>query len=309
MAERTGFAPAAALAAKPVSPRAALTLDAARSRRARRTPRVGKPQAQPLQLEIAFSKRIDAIFDRLAARASAAARARVRELTTDAAKEDDRTGLARELTGAVDFGVSDAAALVTEVANQNARQMRRALTVLLPERTERLRGARRLRGKAAVREGAKEIALQIPELSPPNVRRLAQRTVRDVRGIGDSLAKRVEALVTRAVSQGIRGEALGRELERELGLERERAQRMAVGQVVRINSDVTRQRHEALGVTEYIWRAVGDGHARAWHWKLNGTRQRYDSPPIGGGAGPKDYGHPGSATGRACRCQALPVIP
>lgn len=289
-----------------------LTLDARRRPRGRRE-RLGKPQALPLRLEIAFGKRIDAMFERIAAKALARATARVQRLTHDAEppEGDDRTALARELTATVDFGVKEASELVTEVANENARQMRRAIRVeiQLPERPGRIRRKAREpgAGRKAVREAAKEVAIQVPELSPKNVRSLATRTVREVKGIAQSVAERVESAVTRAVTKGIRGEELAKELERILGIEKKAAKRVAVGQVIRINSEVTQQRHEALGITEYIWRATPDEHTRRWHRKLDKTRQRYDSPPVGGGGGPKDRGHPGSAD--VCRCQAIPVIP
>jgi len=252
------------------------------------------------------------MFERLQAKALARATARARRLTLDAAppEGDDRAGLARELEATVDFGVKEASELVTEVANHNARQMRRALQISIqlpepPPSTRREPGTSR--GRRAVRQAAKEVAIQIPELSRKNVDRIAKRTAREIKGISGSVADRVEAAIGRAVSKGIRGEVLAKELERVLGIEKAAAKRLAVGQVIRINSEVTRQRHEALGIKEYVWRATPDQHTRAWHWKLDKTRQRYDSPPVGGGGGPKDRGHPGSAD--RCRCQALPVIP
>jgi len=269
----------------PTSP-ATLTLDARRKRRRRE--QFGKPHTLPLQLEIAFGKRIDALFERLATKAQSIAVGRVRQLTQDAPPKSDHQGLARELEAAIDFGAAEAAVLVGKVANQNARQMRRALRALRPA------------------DETKSVAVVIPELSPKNVRRLAHRTVKEIDGIADAVAKRVESIVRSAVSRGLRGEAFAKELEHELGIEKKAAQRIAVGQVIRINSAVTQQRHEALGITEYIWRSVPDQHTRRWHRELNGTRQRYDSPPMGGGGGPKDHGNPGSAD--VCRCQALPVL-
>jgi SPP1 gp7 family putative phage head morphogenesis protein len=242
-----------------------------------------------LQLEIAFGRRIEELFDRIAKRAIELATARVRRLTEDAPSEPPaRDSLARELEATIDFDLADAAALVGNVANHNARQMRRALRVMISEE----------------REG---LGLEIPELSRKNVRRLAKRTAREIRGIAESVSERIAPIVARAVSRGLRGSALADELTRRLGLEKEAAKRLAVGQVIRINSDVTRERHEALGITEYIWRSTDDEHTRAWHRKLNKSRQRYADPPLGGGGGPKDYGHPGSAD--VCRCQAIPVIP
>lgn len=259
------------------------------------------------------------MFDRLAKRALEVAQARVRRvtqdgLTLDTAEEDERAALARALRAQVDFGPQEATGLVGAVANHNARQLRRSVgealeeeeppSTVRPSQRPPKRGPR-LR---AVRPGDadRSLTIQIPELSRANVRRHARRTVREIQGIADAVAERLAPVVTRAVAGGVRGEVLARELERRLGLERKTAVRKAIGQVIRINSEITRERHEQLGITEYIWRAVDDAHTRDWHRKLNRTRQRYDSPPLGGGGGPKDYGHPGSAD--VCRCQAIPVM-
>ncbi len=227
------------------------------------------------------------MFDRLAERAKSLALAQAKRLTRDS--DDDVEDIAEQLASLVDFSEAEAAELVQSVANDNARKMRRALRAVRPD------------------DDAKSLALAIPELAPKDARKLANQAAKQIRGIADSVAKRIAPAVAAGVSKGIRAEELAKELERRLGIEKQAAKRLAVGQVIRINSAVTEQRHKALGVEEYTWRAVADGNARKWHAKLNGTRQRYDSPPVGGGGGPKDRGNPGSAD--VCRCQGLPIFP
>jgi SPP1 gp7 family putative phage head morphogenesis protein len=235
------------------------------------------------------------------------ATARARPLTSDAA-DDERVAIAQGLDNEVDFDTDEAAALVGAVAVHNARQMRRSLRPANDDEVPSSRPERRA-GVRAVRpaDDARSIGLTIPELSRSSVEKHARRTVREIRAITRSVAARLAPVVARAVSEGIRGEALAVELERRLGLERKVAQRRAIAQVIRINAAIRRERHEKLGITEYIWRSVNDQHTRRWHRKLNGTRQRYDSPPEGGGGGPHDHGNPGTAD--VCRCQDLPVIP
>lgn len=176
-----------------------------------------------------------------------------------------------------------------EVANHNARQLKRSLRAIRPK------------------DEARSVAIVIPTVAQKNVERIAKRTVREIKGLSETLAERVEAVVARSVSKGLRAEAFADELAHVLGVERKKAHRIALGQVIRINADIRQERHQKLGVTEYIWRSTDDQHTRKWHRKLNKTRQRYDSPPVGGGGGPKDRGNPGSAD--VCRCQDLPVIP
>jgi SPP1 gp7 family putative phage head morphogenesis protein len=291
----------------PHQPNPSLTLDA-RRQRPKRKPRVGKPHAQPLQIELAFSKRIAALFERLAAKAVAVATARVGRLTLDAV-DDERASIARALEEEVDFGPEEAAALVGAVAVHNARQMQRSLRPANDAEVPSSRPSRRASRLRVIRPGdePEPLGLKIPELSRSNVRRHARRTVREIKGITREVAARIAPVVTQAASQGLRAEVLAQELQRRLELSKKSALRRAIEQVIRINSAITRERHEKLGITEYDWHAVDDQHTRRWHRKLHRTRQRYDSPPMGGGGGPKDRGHPGSAD--VCRCQAIPVIP
>jgi len=264
-----------------------LTVDARRARKQKE--QLGKPHAHPLQLEISFSQRIAALFDRLAVKALTLAMGRARKKLTEDAPNTDHAALKKGLEAENDFTLAEAQALAKEVANQNALQMKRSLRAVRPA------------------DDAKSLALKVPELSHDNVLRHAERTVREIQAISVKMADRLAPVVAQAVSQGMRGEDLAQELQARLGIEKKAAQRLAVGQVIRINSAITEERHAALGVTEYIWRSTDDQHTRAWHRKLNKTRQSYDNPPLGGGGGPKDFGNPGSAD--VCRCQAIPVFP
>jgi SPP1 gp7 family putative phage head morphogenesis protein len=69
---------------------------------------------------------------------------------------------------------------------------------------------------------------------------------------------------------------------------------------------VTQARHQAAGVTEYVWRTSRDERVRQRHKELDGSRQKYSDPPV-----------VDEATGRRahpsddfqCRCTADPVLP
>lgn len=62
---------------------------------------------------------------------------------------------------------------------------------------------------------------------------------------------------------------------------------------------VSRTRQQDAGITEYIWRTVGDGQVRPEHAARNGMKFSYDNPPSDGPPG----------TPWNCRCFAEPVIP
>lgn len=80
---------------------------------------------------------------------------------------------------------------------------------------------------------------------------------------------------------------------------------IARDQVLKLNSAVTQKRHEAAGVTKYIWRTSGDGDVRPAHKALDGKTFTYDDPPVvdrksGRRCRPgEDY---------QCRCTMEPVI-
>ncbi len=59
-----------------------------------------------------------------------------------------------------------------------------------------------------------------------------------------------------------------------------------------------RQRQQAAGIQEYIWRTEGDDKVRPSHAENDGKTCSWDDPP--------DTGHPGSEAN--CRCHAEPVI-
>lgn len=245
-----------------------MTLD---SKRKSELPVTGKPQAEPLTLEAEFARLVLAAFERLE---SAATKIALRRLTTDA-KEDDL----KDLHDVFQVPPSAVNKLVSKLNEHNARQVRRSI------------------GFAA------------PNMQLKRLRAIARATLENVRGIVASVSERLTITITvaKAAREGLRGKALEDIIARSLRVERERARNIAIGQVIQINSTLTRERHQALGVTEYVWRCVPDQHTRLWHRKLNGTKCSYDSPPRGGGGGPHDHGHPGTAD--RCRCQAIPILP
>ena len=61
---------------------------------------------------------------------------------------------------------------------------------------------------------------------------------------------------------------------------------------------LTRARHQQLGIDEYTWRTSRDGRVRNSHSILEGTRQNYENPPA--------VGNPGEDI--QCRCTASPFI-
>ena len=57
---------------------------------------------------------------------------------------------------------------------------------------------------------------------------------------------------------------------------------------------LTRARHQQIGITEYTWQTSRDGRVRDSHAILEGTRQTYDNPPSVGNPGQDIQCFPGS---------------
>lgn len=106
--------------------------------------------------------------------------------------------------------------------------------------------------------------------------------------------------------RGTRVEEIARELQEATGASQARAQLIARDQVLSLNAQVTQDRHEAAGITEYTWSASRDVRVRKRHQDLDGTRQRYDDPPV---VDLKTGRRAHAGQDFQCRCVAIPVLP
>lgn len=120
--------------------------------------------------------------------------------------------------------------------------------------------------------------------------------------------------VIEAVRSGTPTKKLAKAIEQFGDVSESRAVLLARDQVGKLVGQITRERHEGLGVTSYIWqtskdeRVVGNpaglyptsANARHGnHWEREGKVFKYSDPP--------EDGNPGEPI--QCRCVAIPVIP
>ena len=111
----------------------------------------------------------------------------------------------------------------------------------------------------------------------------------------DGLYRRVsETFADRPFDQ----QALSRMLNREYKSAGYNLRRLTRDQTSKAVGQLTRARHQQLGISDYIWRTVQDEAVRDTHAELDGTRQSWDSPPS--------VGHPGEDI--QCRCVPDPVV-
>lgn len=108
------------------------------------------------------------------------------------------------------------------------------------------------------------------------------------------------------------GRSLSEEIKHLAGTTMKRARLIARDQTHKINTGITQQRQQSLGIEEYIWRTSKDervvgnpaglypkgNRAHGNHYERDGKKFRWDDPPFDG--------HPGYAIN--CRCTAEPVI-
>lgn len=136
--------------------------------------------------------------------------------------------------------------------------------------------------------------------------RAFRRTNTDlINSLVDEHVDRVRRVLSDA-GHGTRVEEIAEQIQVATGATESRAALIARDQVLSLNAEVTEARHAAAGITEYIWRTSRDERVRKEHKLLDGTRHRYDDPPVvdarrGERANPGTY--------YQCRCTAEPIIP
>lgn len=136
-----------------------------------------------------------------------------------------------------------------------------------------------------------------------------------IQSIPDALLSDVERVVDASWSKGERVETLRAKLQQRFDVSKSKADLIARDQVLKLNSQITRERQKAAGITEYIWTTSRDERVRGNpngsypdsshdHYSLDGTRQRWDAPPQVADDG--TTAHPGEDY--QCRCVAVPVL-
>ena len=93
-------------------------------------------------------------------------------------------------------------------------------------------------------------------------------------------------------------QALSKVLNREYGVSGSNLRRLTRDQTSKAIGQLTQARHQQIGISEYTWRTAQDERVRPTHQVLDGTPQRWDSPPS--------VGHPGQDI--SCRCVPIPII-
>jgi SPP1 gp7 family putative phage head morphogenesis protein len=116
----------------------------------------------------------------------------------------------------------------------------------------------------------------------------------------------VRGVIEGPLKAGIRVEEVRAKLEERLGVVRSRAELIARDQTLKLYGQIQEARQTDAGIEEYTWSTSEDERVRSRHQALDGTTQRWDSPPIVDERTGR-RAHPGGDF--QCRCSAVPVLP
>jgi SPP1 gp7 family putative phage head morphogenesis protein len=151
-------------------------------------------------------------------------------------------------------------------------------------------------------------ALGVRIIGDPQFDEMFQRFRREnlalIKSLADDKVDRVKKVLDETPG-GDRVEVIRKNIMEVTGATRSRASLIARDQVLKLNSDVTRERHEAAGITEYVWSTSRDERVRRFHKDLDGKRFKYAEPPVISKDGRRE--NPGGDY--QCRCTAIPVLP
>ncbi len=177
------------------------------------------------------------------------------------------------------------------------------------------------------RQSAENMLMGVSRDNAAKFKRLASRMGYDMRiflaqdGVGRAVAERIEAntalikslpldaairageLAHESLITGMRAEDIAAQLHKIGGTTLSRARTIALTEVSKASTALTKARAESVDSEGYIWRSVRDGATRPSHRAMEGKFVKWSEPPTLDGM-----------TGHArefpnCRCYPEPVIP
>ena len=153
-----------------------------------------------------------------------------------------------------------------------------------------------------------KVALGIDLTTDPDLRAQMEAFRRSNIALIRSLATRkvtqVHAILTES-GGATRVEDIAARIRSEVSTTPAKAALLARDQVLKLNGAVTAARHQAAGITQYVWRTSKDERVRETHRALEGKRFTYGHPPV---VDPKTGRRDEPGQDYQCRCTAEPVI-
>lgn len=260
---------------------------AAERRRAQFKPKfTGKAAKPPNAAELAY---VSDLRKAWAGATDASMRALEQALKAEAVERDTRTDASpAQAAGAIARAIK--AALAVERMRQIARGIHQQTNVF---------NLREIGASLAVNP------LMLPELADAAPVWVGEN-VDLIQGVSDAVAEDIASVIGDAWAGGARWEQIRRQVGERLSVGSARLELIARDQVLKLNADLTRERHERVGIVSYRWSTSKDSRVRSAHKALEGNTYRYAEPPIvDARTGRRD--NPGRDF--QCRCVAIPIFP
>lgn len=141
----------------------------------------------------------------------------------------------------------------------------------------------------------------------PNARKLEEQFVRantDLIKLEERARREVETIVHSSQATALVSD-VRKQIQERLGVVRSRAELIARDQTLKLYGQIQQERQTSAGIVEYTWSTSEDERVREDHALLDGTVQRWDTPPVvDRRTGRRE--HPGSDF--QCRCSAVPIL-
>lgn len=138
-----------------------------------------------------------------------------------------------------------------------------------------------------------------------NTRQWVLQNVDLITTIPKETLKRMYNVISGGQYAGKTAAEIGRQIQASYNVSKSHARFIARDQMAKLNARITQQQQTDAGITEYVWRTVGDGRVRESHRHLNGKRFKYNDPPV---VDPKTGRRANPGEDYQCRCVALPVF-
>lgn len=132
-----------------------------------------------------------------------------------------------------------------------------------------------------------------------------QKNVALIRSVSFDQLGKMREVVDAWHREGSSYEELRNQLMDTFALPRARAALIARDQTLKLNSDLTRHRHEQVGITHYKWSSSHDERVRAGHRALDGKVFAWADPPV---VDPRSGRREPPGRDFQCRCVAIPQV-
>jgi SPP1 gp7 family putative phage head morphogenesis protein len=109
---------------------------------------------------------------------------------------------------------------------------------------------------------------------------LHRRQVELIKSIPAEAAERAQKLAREGAIGGDRAAKVAQQLADSEGVALSSATRIARTEISKTNTAITRARCDYLGIRQYIWRTMNDGHVRPSHDEMEGKVCDFDNPPT-----------------------------